>query len=51
MGALHVTVEQTSWQLMQRDSDIADCGKPHIVLYCVKRSMSRLKSVAVFPQV
>jgi len=30
---------------MQRDSDTADSGKPRIVLYCVKRSMS--KSVAV----
>jgi len=34
---------------MQRDGDTADNGKPHIVSYCVKRSMS--KSVAVLPQV
>jgi len=34
---------------MQRDSDTADNGKSHIVLYCVKKSMS--KSVAVLPQV
>jgi len=34
---------------MQRDSNTADSGKPRIVLYCVKRSMS--KSVAVFTQV
>jgi len=47
IGTLHVT--QTSWQVMQRDSDTADSGKPRIVLYRVKRSMN--KSVAVFPQV
>jgi len=34
---------------MQRDRDIADSGKLRIVLYCVKRCMS--KSVAVLPQV
>jgi len=49
MGALHATVKQISWQVMQRDSDIADSNKPRIVLYCVKKSMS--KSVAVLPQV
>jgi len=40
---------QTSWQIMQRNNDTADSGKPRLVLYCVKRSMS--KSVAVLPQV
>jgi len=40
---------QTSWQIMQRDSDTTYSGKPHIVLYCVKRNMG--KSVAVLPQV
>jgi len=40
---------QISWQVMQRDVDTADNGKPRIVSYCVKRSMS--KSVAVLPQV
>ena len=40
---------QTSWQVMQRDSDTADSGKPRKVIYCVKRSMS--KSVAMLPQV
>jgi len=39
---------QTSWQVMKRDSDTADSDKPRIVLYCVKRSMS--KSAAVVPQ-
>jgi len=34
---------------MQQDSDTADSGKPRIVLYYVKRSIS--KSVAVLPQV
>jgi len=37
MGALHVTVEQSSWQVMQRDSDIADSGEPRIVLHCEKK--------------
>jgi len=36
-------------EVMQRDSDTADSGKLRIVVYCVKRSMS--KSVAVLPQV
>jgi len=45
MGALHVT----SWEVMQRDSDIDDNGKSRIVLYCVKRSTS--KFVAVLPHV
>jgi len=36
---------------MQRDSDNADSGKPRIVLCCVKRNMSRPKSVVVLPQV
>jgi len=50
MAALYVTTEQRHLRLiMQRDSDTADSGKPHIVLYCVKRSMG--KSVAVLPQV
>jgi len=51
MGSLHVTVEhrQQSWEVMQRDSDTDDSGKPLIVIYCVKRSMS--KAVAVFPEV
>ena len=26
---------------MQRDSDIVDSGNPRLVLYCVKRSMSK----------
>jgi len=39
----------TSWQVSQRDSDTAESGKPRIVLFCVKRSMS--KSAAVPPQV
>jgi len=26
---------------MQRDNDTADSGKPRVVLYCVKRSMSK----------
>ena len=34
---------------MQRDRDTADTGKPRIVLFCVKRSMS--KSVAVLKYV
>jgi len=34
---------------MQRGSDTADSGKPRLVLYCVKRSMS--KPVAVLRQV
>jgi len=34
---------------MQRDGDTADNGKPRIVSYCVKRSMS--KYVAVLPQI
>jgi len=38
---------QTSWQVMQQDSDTAHSGKPSIVLYCVKRSMN--KPVAVLP--
>jgi len=40
---------QTSWQVMQRDSNTAGSGKLRIVLCCVKRSMSR--PVAVLPQV
>jgi len=40
---------QISWQAMQQDGDTADNGKPRIVSYCVKRSMS--KSVVVLPQV
>jgi len=43
------THSQTSLQVMQRDSDTADSGKPRVVVYCVKISMS--KSVAVLPQV
>ena len=38
---------QISWQVMQRDSDTADSGKPRIVLYRVKTSIS--KSAAVLP--
>ena len=40
---------QTSWQVMQRNSDTTDSGEPRIVSCCVKRSMS--KSVAVLPQI
>ena len=34
---------------MQRDSDTADSGKPRLVLYCVKTSISQ--SAAVLQQV
>ena len=34
---------------MQQDSDTADSSKPCIILYCVKRNMS--KSVAAPPQI
>jgi len=44
-----MTVEQTSWQIMQRDSDTLDSSKPFVVMDCVKRIMS--KFVAVLPQV
>jgi len=40
---------ETSLQAMQRDSDTADSAKPRIVIYCMKRSIS--KYVAVLPQV
>ena len=36
-------------EVMQRDSDTVDSGKPRLVLYCVKKSMSI--SVAVLPQI
>jgi len=40
---------QTSWQVMQRDSDTADSDKLRIVSYCVERNMSI--SATVLPQV
>jgi len=39
---------QISWQVMQRHNETADSDIPRIVLFCMKKKLS--KSVAVLPQ-
>jgi len=49
MGALHVTVEHRHLGRQCRETMTVDSDKPHIVLYCLERSIS--KSITVLPQI